>query len=785
MSFVAEPTSPNAAPSSSVVGPGRWFVRVVAATTFLGAFLLFQVQPLIGSVVTPWFGGIPTVWTTSMLFFQSMLVVGYAFVYFTTRFVPPRVRSALFVVGAVGGLALLPIMPSLHWKPTPATDPMWGVLTLLFACVGAPYFLLSTTGPATQEWFARAYANRSPYRLYSLSNLGSLLGLLTYPFLVQPLIDLPVQSTIWSVGFAVYALLVVVCAWVVRRYPDMPLADPASASSAAAASTSLSPANPGKRGKRFGKDRAETPQQPKSPAVESLQWIALSAGGSVLLLATTNHLCQDISSFPLLWVAPLVVYLLTFIICFDRPEWYRRVPTALATFVAVPLAVIPVGKLQALGAGSGPVLLPVAAVNLAMLFFGCMLCHGELAARKPAPQRLTFYFLMVAIGGALGGLLVGVVAPLVYDRYWEWIFASPALALFAAILLADRWTKGEGLRAWWAKGLYVGLVVWALYLIARFHLLGTEPHILSSSRNFFGVVQISGEFEGETDHLQWASMMSGTTRHGTQIFPDEVPPKSEANNDPTKPNKPAPPADPWENPSRWRTTYYGKDSGVGRLLMSVQSDQVRPDRLKIGIVGLGIGTLATYAREGDYLRFYEINPVVIRYAEEFFTYLKECKERKATYELVVGDARLTMEAEPPQGYDILVLDAFSSDAIPTHLLTTQAFEIYLRHLASDGVLAVHVSNKYLDLAPVVAASAETFGLRGSLVYHQPPRQPPGRALVDESKLQQGSHWILLTRNPESRLWLGWKRDDEASALDSYRYIRPWTDERCNFLEILR
>jgi hypothetical protein len=745
MSSAAEsPAAPQVgAPSLAVSEPSPWTGRAIAATTFLGAFLLFQVQPLIGNVVLPWFGGTPTVWTTSMLFFQAMLVVGYGFVYLTTQFLPPAVRSALYVVAAVACALTLPILPEAHWKPTPDADPTTGVLVLLFACVGAPYFLLSTTGPTTQEWFARAYGNRSPYRLYSLSNLGSLLGLLTYPFLVQPLIGLTMQSTLWSIGFATYAVLVVGCAWMVRRVPDLPPITAATPSVAAAPAVAV------KKGRK--PREAKTPANPKSALVEAFGWLALSAGGSALLLATTNHLCQDISSFPLLWVAPLVVYLLTFIICFDRPEWYRRIPMALATVCLVPIATIPSGELIAIDA-FGPRYLPVAVLNLAMLFCGCMLCHGELAALKPEPRRLTFYFFMISVGGALGGLFVGYLAPMIYDIYWEWLLAAPALWLFASILLVDYWTKRGRLQQWWMKTALVVSVLGGLLVIARNHLAGSEQYVIASDRNFYGVLQVSGVFIGDTDNLEWASMRSGSTRHGTQIFKDFGKP----------------------NVSRLPTTYFGQDSGIGRLLLHVGS--TREQRLRIGVVGLGVGTLATYAREGDTIRFYEINPIVIRFADEFFTYLKECPGKA---EIVVGDARLQMEQELPQHYDILVLDAFSSDAIPTHLLTTEAFEIYLKHLEAHGVLAMHISNRYLNLAPVVAAAAKKFGLQGVIIHFIPgaSKMPVGGVL------QQTSRWVLMTRRPESPLWKDWNKRDGVK-LEEFDQIAPWTDERSNFLEVL-
>ncbi|MCE9604315.1 MAG: fused MFS/spermidine synthase [Planctomycetia bacterium] len=734
-SLVAEPNPPEPA---TIAEPSRWFARAVATMTFLGAFLLFQVQPLIGNVILPWFGGTPTVWTTSMLFFQAMLVVGYGFVYLTTRFLPPSWRSVLFIACAALSLAALPILPDARWKPTPDTDPTAGVLLLLFACVGGPYFLLSTTGPATQEWFSRAFAGRSPYRLYALSNLGSLLGLLTYPLLVQPTLDLPVQSRLWSIGFGVFALLAGFCAWRVRGFADVPLI----------ATPQID--EPVKRLAGNKKSRVEAVAEPaaaKSPLRESLQWLALSMGGSVLLLGTTNHLCQDVSSFPMLWIAPLVVYLTTFIICFDRPRWYVRSWLAVLTMILVPLACLPILE-DARYDFMRPRFLPVAVLNLAMLFVGCMLCHGELAARKPRPQRLTFYYLVIAVGGALGGLFVSIIAPLIYTLYWEWILASPGLFLFAAILLADNWTKAGYLHRLWAKGLFVAAIVAGLLLVARNHIERSETYVLASARNFYGVVQVSGVYdEKNSDELKWAVMRSGSTRHGSQLF------KSPAIGDKVR---------------RMATTYYGSDSGIGRALFRARE---LPKPHRIGVVGLGAGTLATYSRSNDIFHFYEINPIVVDFAKEYFTYLKDCEGKS---DVLLGDARLTLENEPPQDYDFLILDAFSSDAIPVHLLTTQAFEIYLRHLNEDGILAIHISNKYLNLAPVVAAAAKRFGLEGTLIYSRD----------DPDTLQQASRWVLMTRRTTSPLWQRWSREG-ANSLDAFDTIEPWTDERSNLLEILK
>lgn len=724
----------NSPPDVASPEPSVWFRRAIAATTFLGAFLLFQVQPLIGEVVLPWFGGSSSVWTTSLLFFQAMLVAGYAFVYLTTRFLPPIARSALYVLSAAACVAALPILPDASRKPTPETDPATGVLWLLLISVGAPYFLLATTGPATQEWYARAYRNRSPYRLYSLSNLGSLLGLLTYPFVVQPAFDLTMQSKLWSIGFGFYAVFVAFCAWIVKSYGDLPLVETESAS------------KPVRAKGRSAKSIEAPPSATRGRFRETAFWLGLSAGGSALMLVTMNHLCQDMSAFPLVRIAPLVVYLITFIICFDRPAWYHRRTLATLALILVPLACWPT-LYDPAAVFVQPRFLQIAVVNLALVFVGCMLFHGELAARKPVPQRLTFYYLMIAVGGAIGGLFVGFVAPLIYDRYWEWILSSPAMFLFAAIVLVDCWYKAGFLRSRLTKALVVTALLYGLFVIARNHTyrvdLRTVP--VASARNFYGVVQVDHAYKPGSEELLAAIMYSGSTQHGQQVFTD--------------PFKPA-------DMSHSATAYYTPASGIGRLLRGRPADKP----LRVGAVGLGVGTLAAYARKGDSYYFYEINPIVRDFANEYFTYLKDCF---GSHEVILGDARLSLEREPNQEFDVIILDAFSSDSIPTHLLTTEAFEIYLRHLAPDGVIAVHISNRYLNLAPVTAAAAAQFNLQGKLI----------RVETNRHIAQLNSRWVLMTRNPQGALWKGiaWV---QAAPLEEFNTIKPWTDQHSSFWDVL-
>lgn len=692
---------------------GRGFVVVLYGTAFLGSFLLFQVQPLVGKAILPWFGGAAAVWTTAMLFFQIVLVAGYAFVYGASNRLSPAARSYVFMAAAVGALAWLPILPGDAMKPEPDSIPVLQVLLVLLTTVGGPYFVLSTTGPLVQDWYFRAFPSRSPYRLFALSNLGSLSGLLTYPLIVEPVLSLPTQATLWSAAYGVYVVLAAYGAWSMRG-----VALPAVTVEAAARKSPRGVASPSRI------DARPTWRQ-------GLVWCGFAAAGSWVMLAVTNHLCQDVASAPLLWVVPLALYLLSFILCFEYLERCPRVPFAAATLVIVPAACY-----------TRLTFLQLAATNLAMLFVVCMLCHGELARRRPSPRYLTSYYLAIAVGGALGGLLVGIVAPLVYRRYWEWMIATVAAVLGAALGIASSPTVATRLKSWWGKTLVVGATLGSLALVGAEHLRRFDPDEVDSARNFYGVVVIREARDKTTGATVGFLMRSGTTNHGGEIFADNL--------------------------SRRPTTYYGADSGIGTALVRRYD---LPEPLRAGIVGLGVGTLATYGRPSDVFRFYEINPAVIQFADEYFRYLSESP---AKCEIVRGDARIALEGESPQQYELLVIDAFSSDAIPTHLLTAEAFDAYLRHLRPDGMLALHVSNKHLNLTPVVAAAARRFGLTGWVAIS--PNNP--------RELQQSAEWILLTRDPQSTWWRRLPAD-RWTQLDRIKPVRLWTDAYSSFLPILK
>ena len=686
-----------------------------ALTIFTGAFLLFQVQPLIGKFILPWFGGGPGVWTTCLLFFQTVLLGGYAYAHFSTSRLTPRRQVMLHAALLVLSLALLPITPGDGWKADLGGDPNLRILLLLAATIGLPYFVLSSTGPLMQQWFSQTNPGVSPYRLYALSNVGSLLALLSYPAYFEVKFSRQAQAVMWSAGLALFAVLCGVCAWILWRR------SPAGAPAGTAAAEEKAAAGPA--------DAAPS-------ATDRFLWIVLPMVASVLLLATTNKLCQEVAVIPFLWVLPLALYLLSFIVCFDHARWYHR-----GTFIGL-LVVGMATAAQILPAGTDvPMRLQIAAYNV-VLFLACMVCHGELYRLKPAPARLTSYFLLISLGGALGGFLVAIVAPAFLSDYRElqlglWLLsyllgvlcfrhASREIAYAAALgavgvivalpglntlfdggrpvgeeyltFLKDRWpyiAAGAGafilgavdfrrfrLSAEWQPRLAGFVMVLSVGLGAVFVMTWEDRRrddILSATRNFYGTLKVINYNAGDEED-NYHLLLHGATTHGLQF---------------TRADKAVMP-----------TTYYADASGVG---LAINHLPQAPRRL--GLVGLGTGTLAAYARAGDYLRIYEINPDVEQLARKHFKFLEYSQGK---VDIVMGDARLMMEREVAAGrtqeFDLLALDAFSSDAIPVHLLTREAFQTYLRQIRPDGVIAVHISNRYLDLRPVVERLAAEFGL---------------------------------------------------------------------------
>ncbi len=652
-----------------------------ASTILLSAFLLFLIQPVMAKMILPWFGGSASVWILCLVFFQGALLLGYAYAHCATRYLHPRMQSFAHL-GLLGvSLVLLPIAPGDIWKPIGGADPTWRILALLTVSIGLPYFLLSSTSPLLQAWYSRSNPAALPYRLFAYSNAASLLALLCYPAWVEPNAATHVQAAAWSWAYAIFALLCGVTAW-------------------------------------RGKDAAPPPQAATPPpppeASHQMRWLILSACGSMLLLSITNHLTQNIAAVPFLWVLPLAIYLITFILAFARRTW---VPQG----IVLRLLAVALASMGYLIYETGFAQLLQLSVPLFCfgLFASCLFCHSELNRTKPDPGHLTLFYLMVSLGGAAGAVFVGLLAPRIFTSTYE---LPVSLLLTAVLVLTATWRGG------WSGRLLWSVVTVAMVTVLVTELRQSEVGSIVMMRSFYGPLRVMRSGGGEN---QLRTLYNGAIVHGSQfVFP----------------------------PKRFRaTTYYGRDSGAALALISCCDGPKR-----VGVVGLGAGSLAAYGRPGDVFRFYEINSQVQQIAQSVFTYLRESK---AKIEVVLGDARLSLQNEQPQHYDVLLIDAFSGDAVPIHLLTREAFALYRRHLRPNGILAVHVSNSYLDLAPVVSQIAETYGLQARLVSNK----------RDEDEGQTAADWVLVA-NPSKR--------NAGKPIPPHSGLRLWTDDYSSLAQVL-
>jgi SAM-dependent methyltransferase len=674
-----------------------------ALTILVSAFLLFQVQPIIARIILPWFGGSAAVWTTCLLFFQSVLLLGYLYSHWLYRSLRPRLQTGVHVLLLAASLAVLPVSPAASWKPAGAGDPTFRILLLLAVTVGLPYFLLSTTGPLLQAWYARRYREAIPYRLYALSNAGSMFALVSYPVLFEPVLGTRMQAVIWSCAYGGFVLLCGAVAFWARNAQAAPEAWSSDA----------------------GRPSRST----------WFFWIALPACASILLLAITNHLTQNVASIPFLWILPLSLYLLSFILCFESARWYRRPMFLRLSAVAVASMAYALSDEFQNTRYLFTLMIPFFAAGL---FICCMVCHGELARLKPHPRWLTSYYVAIALGGALGGVFVALIAPHVFSGFYELPLGLAAgTVLVLAVLRAD---PGSGLAGPWRQPapLVAGLLVLAIAGYVGFVIQQRGADARLMVRNFYGRMKVIDTTAGDDDEPV-RRLAHGTITHGEQYL------------NPRLQNLP--------------TTYYGRNTGVGRTIR--QEEENGP--VRVGVIGLGTGTLAAYGRPGDYFRFYEINPLVLRLANTQFTFLRICKAR---VDVALGDARLSLEREPGENFDVLAVDAFSGDAIPVHLLTREAFVLYFRHLKPGGVLAVHVSNKHLDLKPVVRMAAEALHKESRTVATQ-----------DEDNEVFGATWVLVTADrsffdkPLLRT--------VAVPVQSPRQVRLWTDDYSNLFRILK
>jgi hypothetical protein len=690
---------------------------VYAVTIFLSAFLLFQIQPMLAKFILPWFGGSAAVWSAALLFFQLFLLVGYLYAHCLVRYLQPKSQILVHATLLAASLTALPIIPAGHWKPALGNrgdggDPALQILLLLGATAGLPYILLSATSPLLQAWYLRTRAGVIPYRLFALSNFGSMLALLSYPALVEPKLALGAQAKGWSLGYAAFAVVCTIAGWKSRgRETPINITAPGGPISDAAIIA-------------------------KPMASDIALWIGLATCASTLLLAVTSHLTQNVAPIPLLWIVPLSLYLLSFILCFEFERLYHRV--VFLPLLAASLGLLAYGDTLYENNAELKRLIPALC---GALFVCCMVCHGELARRKPHPRYLTLYYLMVSAGGAAGGLFVALAAPRLFTGYWELPIAMVGcVALVTCVLWnAIRGERGRAAVRVVVRAALIGVTVaFAIYL-GRVEWNKHREYVLSV-RNFYGVLRVRDN-PARQYYTARRVLIHGTISHGTQLLQ----PGSE----------------------RIATSYFGTGSGVSRAIRA----KGEASALRIGVLGLGAGVTAALARAGDTLHYYEINPLVAQIASRDFGFLRACPASKRIF---LGDGRLVLEGLPDEGLDVFVIDAFSSDSIPVHLLTREAFAIYQRHLKPDAVMALHITNRFLDLEPVVAKAAAESGWTGVIVTDD----------GWEQDYYSPSDWVVLARSATIFTHAEFQ-DGFVDKLRIRPNFRAWTDDYSDVIQILK
>lgn len=784
-------------------GRGRHVTLVFAAATLVNATLLFAVQPMFTKLVLPLLGGTPAVWNTCLLFFQTMLLLGYLYAHLTSRWMTPGVQGVAHIVLLCISVAFIPLgLPQGVEPPAGLAMPVLWLIVLLLVSLGLPFFLLSAGAPMLQRWLAstRHPAARNPYTLYVASNAGSFLALLSYPLLVEPWLRLTDQRLWWGVVYIglialITAALVLALRWarpaatstaapsIARVTSPQAAAAPAVAPSAADTprpeSTGGSAQLPSPGGApsspvEGGAGHEVAPRTIVPTAAWRLRWTLLSFAPSSLLLGVTNYLSTDVAAFPLLWIVPLALYLLTFIFVFaERPPLSRRVMLALQTFVGVPLLIL-------IATTPTRMLAAYVAVHLLGFFVTAMVCHRELADSRPAVPHLTEYYLWMSFGGALGGAFNVLVAPLAYDRILEYPFAliiafglrpgtdrevsrrkllpdvALAMLLYAGMQASYRLPVIPGR---WGTFLAVGVLVVAGAIVALFHrrplrlalaaaalFLAIDERandrrdILFQERSFFGVYKVH----------QWNEfhvLQHGTTTHGAQNMIAEL--------------------------QKEPITYYARSGPLGDVFAELV-DSTTPQ--KVAVVGLGTGTASCYSRTAaDQWTYYEIDPLVVRFARapRLFSYLRQCAPDA---QIVLGDARISLARAPDGAYDLILLDAFSSDAIPIHLLTREALALYVRKLKPDGIILYHISNRYLRLEPVLVEIARSEGVYGAIGERNPTTE-------ERAKLHYGARWVGISRDSTRFDRLIYRRG--WLPLSDSKGDPPWTDDYSNVLRVVK
>lgn len=739
---------------------------VYTSTLALSAVLLFWIQPLFAKMVLPMLGGAPAVWNTSMVFFQAALLAGYAYAHFSTQWLDVRRQSALHLLLLVAAFLVLPIAVATNWSPPTEGNPVAWLIALLAVSIGLPFFVLSATAPLLQKWFSHTNHRDSsnPYFLYAASNFGSIIALLAYPVLFEPFLGLAEQSKAWTVAYGVLAVLMAACAFLLRRsfVADMP------------------------------KNHRTVVTELKSDVdwMLRMQWVILAFIPSSLLLGVTAHITADIASVPLLWVIPLALFLLTFVIVFSkRPAIKHKWIVSLHAYLLVPFVFILYVPLMSIGVSLF--------LHLLMFFVAAMLCHGELAKRRPATSHLTEFYLWMSVGGVLGGGFNALAAPLIFNsnleyplaivlacairpviegsRYGQWkldivlplLVGAAVLALLVPRDISNWITEHQAVSIIIAS--VIGLIVFgfsprplrfalgvAVLLIGMNGLMGRQETTLLAQRNFFGVHIVK-----HNDSKQFVVLKHGTTIHGAQSV----------------------------DPENWREPlgYYVREGPAGQVFSTFLT---KPRSLSIGIVGLGAGAMACYRRSNDDLTYYEIDAAILSVAldTQYFHYLDACSPDSPT---VLGDARLSLARDARRQFDLLVIDAFSSDSIPVHLITREAIELYFEKLGDEGLLLIHISNRYVDLEPVLGNLAEHAHLASRIQRYSPIRSDPdtdseldGTTLPEQlARFHYPSEWVLLAKSERA---LGDIATDQRwSTLATNPRVGLWTDDYSNIIRVLR
>lgn len=676
---------------------------------FISAFLLFIAQPLIAKKLLPWFGGSPAVWLCNVLFFQLALLMGYLYAYFLTKINKVSLQVIIHVIFLLGSLCFLPIFPEEKLTTYPLWPPI-AIISLLSTSLLLPIIMISTSSPLLQHWYCRTYQTDFPYRFYALSNLGSLLGLLAFPFLLEPLLGLKTQLLSWSMLYGAFLLCTGLCMVIVVRQHK--------------ATTQIIP---------------NTKAEPLAKST-LFYWLMLTAMSCTLLLTTTQIMMESVASFPMLWIIPLALYLISYIITFSslKVRFPRVWMSAYGLFCAV-ILLIPTHH-------EFPLILQFVAFS-GLLFSGCMLCHGELVRLKPSKEYLTFYYLLIAAGGVIGGIFVNLISPLLFNEWWDFYIALIGIFILAGFLSFFRTKEIPTLGQQFFNVLWLISLGGISFLLAT-HINHSGQQVILSQRNFFGKFEVI-EFAHSHDYYQ-RTLRNGNILHGQQYL------------DPKLRTQP--------------TSYFSHNSGVG-LAIEFQRDFKKRQRissnLRIGVIGLGTGTIAALANKCDLLHFYEIDADIVNIANNYFYYLKDTK---AKTDIIIDDGRIALAKKlteaGSENYDVLVIDAFNGDGIPLHLLTVEAMKVYLSHLAPNGILAFHISSRYVDLYPPLQALATTFQIPAYLTYNR----------SDSKKWISHSEWVLLCQQEDFGFFIYQK---DALSFRNERMNTAWTDDFNYLLSVIR